>query len=248
MTIDAIIKSARTIDACGANVSRALFFAGYGKKDPYPLDPVLQLVDVSSLRPNSVMEQVKRAKGCRIIQNNLIRQTADEEDSKRLEGLEDLESFGFIEKYDHGKDGIEYRIYFIAKKLCGARFTLCKELAHIYTDTVDGADGSPDALLKCALDWRSLLLADPEGLDAETTGFYHAIETLIPWSLREQFIAIKNDFATFTTEEQYMRIAQTFMIPVKVVDHFCRCHADNIPYCGFSYELNSKSKCNAKPS
>jgi len=244
MTIKEVVKSARHVDSCNPCVERAQLFSGIGQKDPYEgsFDSDAQIVDVCSARKDSLLNIVKRAKGCDITRYNVVRQFASEEADKRLDGLEHLDSFGYIEKYiDPVTSVVRYDITFLSKLLCGARFTLCKELSHIMTDTVDGVEECLDAMFKCATRWMESICAADADLDHETTGFYHAIEVLIPWRLRNEFNDIKEDTKLTTKEDRDMTIAQRFMIPTKVVSHICDCreNSNELPYCGFSYSVNS---------
>lgn len=236
-----ILSSSRKIDSRGANISRTTFFNGLGIKDPYQMDPALLLVDVCSSRDTSLYSQVKKEVKCEITQRNVLRQLVDNDVNERLKDIDQLESFGWVEKYIGADDKISYKIIFVAKKMCGARFTLCKELMHILTDTVDGAEGGSEAMLKSAFKWKENIPEEGATLDDETVGFYHAIESMLPWSLREQFNAVREDFGKNTKEDCDMKIAQTFMMPAKVINHICD-EGDNdsyVPYYGFSYRMNA---------
>ena len=71
---------------------------------------------------------------------------------------------------------------------CWRRFTVAKELLHLYSGTaVDKASIDANDLITSAQDSRNLVVNESTELDDEIAGFYLSIEVMIPWRLREQF-------------------------------------------------------------
>jgi len=97
---------------------------------------------------------------------------------------------------------------------CWERFTIAKELLHLYSGTMDDK-GMTEAQtqIQAAKESRSLIVSEATELDDETAAFYLAIEVMLPWRLRNQFMELKNMDAT------PMQIAKVFMVPMCIIEH-----------------------------
>lgn len=146
---------------------------------------------------------------------------------REINHVGDIPFYGYVEDYEDRavikvKSGI---------RLCWLRFTVIKELMHLYSDTCADAPNAAAALLvKAARDSRYILADDNATLDAETAAFYMALEMMIPWRLREQFRQLRDFSAT-----RY-QIAKAFMLPEPFVAHFVEGSEGN--YAGLSNRLN----------
>lgn len=125
----------------------------------------------------------------------------------------------------------------MSRTFCGARFSVCKELLHIFTNTVDGVKPA-NSLLRCATRWTTMVVNEQKKLDSETACFYYAIEVMLPWILRNtQFNELHERFKD--DGDCNLKMARAFMIPEKVINHICEIpDGKGLPYCGFSYSLN----------
>ena len=121
--------------------------------------------------------------------------------------------------------------YGSSMNLCWRRFSVAKELMHIYsgTDKSGGVDHASD-IVRAAMDSRQVL--EPEGvdLDDETAAFYMALEVMIPWCLRGQLLSLRDAGATS------YQIAKAFMVPEPFVTHFVG--VPDAPYADVSRRLN----------
>lgn len=154
------------------------------------------------------------------------------------EDMGDNETISWVEKYEHIKGQPYFLITCVSKTFCGARFAVCKELMHIYTDTVDGVKPA-NALIKCAMKWQDLIISEDKQLDSETACFYSAIEVMLPWELRRSQFTMLTDLLN-DDPQCNMTIARSFMVPVKVIDHIRDARDARLPYCGFSYDINTR--------
>lgn len=117
---------------------------------------------------------------------------------------------------------------------CWRRFTVAKELLHLYSGTAtDKAIIDANDLITSAQDSRNLVVNESTELDDEIAGFYLAIEVMIPWRLREQFNKLREARATT------LQIAKAFMVPQNIVAHFISDSFDRTSnYAGVSRRLN----------
>lgn len=139
----------------------------------------------------------------------------------------DIPFYGYVENAeDHAVVKIKSDM-----NMCWKRFTVTKELLHIYANTGDDApNATAELLVKAARDSRNVFVHDNTELDDETSAFYMALEVLMPWDLREQFALLRERGAT------HYQIAKTFMLPEPFVDHFVGDGEDS--YAALSRRLN----------
>lgn len=139
----------------------------------------------------------------------------------------DAPFYGYVE---NNKDNAVIKIK-PKLNICWKRFTVAKELLHLYADTCnDSPSATAELLVKAARESRDVIVHDNTELDDETSAFYMALEVLIPWDLREQFNELRNLGAT-----RY-QIAKVFMLPEPFVDHFISSSEDS--YASLSRRLN----------
>jgi hypothetical protein len=246
MNFTEIIEAARCITMGDICISRRELFNGIGRADPTGFEEnykgVVHVTDVVSARPSSIFNIVKEH-----VNTNISREECILAEHMALfdEGLlpPDSEALGWVEQHKSTTQNgeFDYKIVCVTRTRCGARFTMTKELMHIYSGTVKGKIGSANSLLKCATRWRSTS-KDHEmtNVDPETAAFYQAIEVVIPWQKREQLSCLRSLFAGQGEQNMHMFLAKAFMIPVKIIEHI---HDKGIidadePYCCFSERLN----------
>lgn len=144
---------------------------------------------------------------------------------RRIESSDDNPLYGFVELGENSAV-IRYRSDL---NTCWRRFTVAKELFHLYAGIVEDARFlSSDAVAQMAMDARKVVPNDGKQLDDEVAAFYLALEYLIPWRLREQFDRLRS-FAATTYQ-----IAKVFMIPRPFVEHLCEGG-----YAELSYRINN---------
>lgn len=125
-------------------------------------------------------------------------------------------------------------VYRASLNYCWRRFTVMKELAHLYSETTaDSILQAAVAIAFAAKESRQVIPTLDADLDAETAALYIALEVMIPWRLRQQFYALKDAGATC------YQIAKAFMVPQTLVNHFMSDWNDKNTYAGLSYQLNS---------
>ena len=126
-------------------------------------------------------------------------------------------------------------VYRASLNLCWQRFTVVKELAHIYSGTVTNSiTQGAAAITFAAKDSRQIVPTLDSELDAETAAFYIALEIMIPWRLRRQFNDLRDVGAT------PYQLAKAFMISQTFASHFISDWNDRNTYAGLSFLVNSK--------
>jgi hypothetical protein len=247
MKFDEIIERARKLTEQNICIKRTSFFSSLGRGDKSEFGQRLnsvkyQLTDVVSARPTCVFNLVRNHAETNIYRNDCA---LAEHSSLQNEGLlpPDSETWGWVEQYESKtqKGKYYFEIVCVARTRCGVRFTLTKELMHIYSGTVKGRIRPANSLLKCANIWRTLIKdEESKNIDSETAAFYQAIEVMIPWKLRSQLETLKKKFEKENENVRHLLLAQAFMIPVKIVEHiyFKEAFDNEDPYCGFSAKVN----------
>ena len=143
---------------------------------------------------------------------------------RRVESEEDNPLYGFIEPNANGAI-IRYRADL---NTCWRRFTIAKELFHLYADIAeDPRPRKSDAVAQAAMNARRVVPNDGMQLDDEVAAFYLALEYLVPWRLRDQFLDLRNCAAT------PYQIAKVFMVPIPFIEHLCEGE-----YAGLSDRIN----------
>lgn len=113
---------------------------------------------------------------------------------------------------------------------CWKRFTVAKELIHIYANIcLDKSLPSASDMILAAQDVRHVIPNESVNLNDETAAFYIALEIMFPWCLRDQYHQLRKQRATV------FQIAKAFMLPQYFVSHFCN---DWSPYSELSNKLN----------
>ena len=117
---------------------------------------------------------------------------------------------------------------------CWKRFTIAKELLHLYSGTaVDSMPIDANDLILSAQESRILIPNEATELDDEIAAYYLTIEVMMPWCLREQFNRLRESGATS------LQIAKAFMVPQNIVTHFISDSFDKTcNYAGLSRRLN----------
>lgn len=222
MDIREVIKLAREIsDSPGVVISRHDLVVGVGDQLNVADESVLAGLDgkiAGGLKTTSI-QPIKK-----LVENKIGRKIKIHE----IKVSEEIPFYGYVED---GENGSIVKIK-AGMNLCWKRFTILKELMHLYSDTcTDAPNVSASLLIKAAQDSRSVFARDDSVLDSETAAFYIALEVAIPWCLREQFQRLRDLAAT------PYQIAKAFMIPVPFVTHFIG--EDKFPpYSALSHRLN----------
>lgn len=144
---------------------------------------------------------------------------------RRVDTEDDNPLYGFVEPDQSGAI-VRYRADL---NTCWRRFTVAKELFHLYAGIAD--DPRPrgsDAITQAAMEARKIIPNDGKQLDDEVAAFYLALEYLIPWRLRRQFLELR-DLAATTYQ-----IAKVFMVPLPFIEHMC-----DGGYAELSHRLNN---------
>lgn len=147
----------------------------------------------------------------------------------REEEVSDSDLYGYVEDYETNaiikiKSGMNP---------CWKRFTVVKELMHLYSGTCDeGCSTTASIIINAARRSRDVIAKDNTVLGNEEAAFYMALEVLIPWKLRDQLLQLRELGAT-----QY-QIAKVFMLPQTLVNHFLE-DDDNKPYIDLSRRINN---------
>lgn len=118
----------------------------------------------------------------------------------------------------------QFRITISYPNLCWLRFISCKELMHVHYDMFDNTDISSDAFRKGTDPIMEHILSRRtpvcgEELKAETSAFYLAIETMIPWEIRGQLHRLLDVLDPKEYKHPVSCIAKAFMIPEFVFYH-----------------------------
>lgn len=143
----------------------------------------------------------------------------------------DVPLYGYVENFDT-EAIIKIRP---GMNTCWKRFTVLKELMHLYSNTCnDSAEGDKASLIvMAARRSRNVIARDNTILGNEEAAFYMALEVLIPWEKsREQLIRLRELGAT-----QY-QIAKVYMLPTPMVSHFLEDDEEKAPYIELSRRLN----------
>lgn len=209
MDIREIIRMARSItdgDTPGLVVPRAQVIASYGGQVDAKAEEC-----VSSL-------SAKFPQGLQIVQVTPPLLTLASAKSgmpikiRRVDTEEDNPLYGFVEPDKNGAI-VRYRADL---NICWRRFTVAKELFHLYADIADDPRSRrSDAITQAAMDARTVVPSDGKQLDDEVVAFYLALEYLIPWRLRRQFLTLRDCAATT------YQIAKVFMVPLPFIEHMC---------------------------
>lgn len=145
-------------------------------------------------------------------------------------GETDIQLYGYVE--DCEKDAV-IRVR-PGMNTCWKRFTVLKELMHLYSNTCDDSAGESASLIAMAARRsRDVVAKDNSVLGYEEAAFYMALEVLIPWDGgREQLHKLRELGAT------HYQIAKVFMLPTPIVTHFLGDDED-MPYISLSMRLNN---------
>ena len=144
-------------------------------------------------------------------------------------GDTDIPVYGYVE---NGENESVIRVR-PGMNTCWKRFTVLKELMHLYSNTCDDSAGESASLIAMtARRSRDVVAKDNSVLGHEEAAFYMALEILIPWDRRrEQLHKLRELGAT------HYQIAKVFMLPTPMVTHFLGDDED-MPYISLSMRLN----------
>ena len=90
-----------------------------------------------------------------------------------------------------------------------------------------------DVLMENSLDGARFIDDATKPLQPEATGFYLAIEVLLPWCLRDSLNKM------IEAKSTNFQIAKAFMVPEFIVRHVRNVHFKDLSYLGVSYQMNS---------
>ena len=221
MDIREIIRMARSItdgDASGLIVPRAEVVASYGGKiDTKAEECISDLI-------GNFSDGFQIVRVTPPLLHLAQRQIGVKVEVRRIESTDDNPIYGYVEI---GNDSAVVR-YRSDLNICWRRYTVAKELFHLYAGIVeDVRPRESDLVTQAAMDARKVVVSDGKQLEDEVAAFYLALEYLMPWRLREQFDKLR-DLAATTYQ-----IAKVFMIPRPFVEHLC-----DGGYAELSYRIN----------
>lgn len=227
MTIRDVVKMARSLtDVEGAIVDRDVGIAAFKSRLDQNEEQYLKANNIASLAPFRILS-VKNA----IEKPTLTKLNIPCISYERIKDTISLRDsiYGYL---DNTGD-IPAVVYRPRLRPCWERFTIAKELLHLYSDTASTWQDA-NTLITAAKQSRELIPSESESLSDETIGFYLAMEVMVPWRLREQFLSLKDKAAT------KMQIAKAFMVPLCIIDHMMSesCE-EGSSYAGLSMRINS---------
>lgn len=243
MNIEDVINSSRALLAARPYVDRVRLFTRRGVSDPWKFphrigDCSIKSTSVFGGMDISVLQIVRDRSAIPIFIENLIFSENPDLAKRYEKEMGDNEAISYVEKKDLGKGMVYYTIICVSKTRCGARFSVCKELMHIYTDQVQRIRHAARMLAK-AMEWRKCVDDVKKELSPESACFYHAVEVMLPWDFRHrQVCAVRGKYGQ--TRDCSKEIAISFMIPHSVVAHIFAESSGPKNYYGFSYQINSK--------
>lgn len=207
MDIREVIQTARAaVQNPGVVVFRSDFINGLGDSADKDAENVLEELKAKSRLPFriiSVLPAVLNLVRSKLKKDIFIREMKV--------GDSELSIFGYVEEF-HDKAIIKIKP---GMNLCWKRFTVLKELMHLYSNTCgDSTRDSASLIITAARRSRDVIAKDNSILAPEEAAFYMALEVLLPWELREQLLQLRELGAT------HYQIAKVFMIPQPMVDHF----------------------------
>ena len=246
MIFPEIVRLARTLtDAPRAIVERHAFIRGLGNAScSYDLSEEQRInklaqrykqqkksgfhllsVDDGILEPTCIKRNFRRIGKTEIPKPTII--FGDKPIDLRDKHYGCLDSFGEVPEIIYGS----------WMTVCWKRFVVAKELLHLYSGT-DQDDDTKDAddLINAARDSCLNIPDENTELSDEASGLYLAIEVVLPWRLREQYIWLRENNATD------WQIAKVFMIPSEIVGFIssARC-ADGTTYFELSKRVNENN-------
>lgn len=185
MDIREVVKKAREVsDLPGVVVPRSVAVKNFGRRVDIPSERVLENVRGFDLRLCAVSP---------------IKKAVEDKTGMKIQIIDidvgmSVPVYGYVECHER-KAVVKIRA---GLNLCWTRFTVVKELMHIYSNTfMDSASKQTTLLLKDAQDSRRVFVrSDNAELDEETSAFYMALEVLIPWKLRRQLYGLRDQAAT----------------------------------------------------
>lgn len=209
MDIREIIRMARSItdgERPGLVVPRATVISSYGsridQKSEECLDDLKQKFP-SGFRMIQVTPPLIDLASAKIGVPVKVRRVASDDDNP---------VYGFVEP---GEKEMLVR-YRSDLNTCWRRFTVAKELFHLYAGIAeDVSSRGASAITQAAMEARKVVPSDDKQIDDEAAAFYLALEYLVPWRLRDQFNDLREAAATT------YQIAKVFMIPRPFVEHLC---------------------------
>lgn len=145
--------------------------------------------------------------------------------------------------YVDNRSDCSFIVYNDKLNLCWTRFTIVKELMHLYSRTARGfsldVEGNVLAapLVECAMRSRWVEeirdLSSVE-LDDETIALLMAIEVLCPWPLRRQLSFMRESGASF------YQMAKAFLIPRNIVKYLFETTSDGFSYFTLSNRIHEE--------
>lgn len=243
MNILDVVKSSRTLLKARPYVERNKLFTRHGIVDGWKFprrigDCQILATSVFGGMDVSVLQIVRDKIATPIFIENLIFAENPSLAQVYEKEMGDAEAISYVEKHTPEKGMSYYKIICVSKTRCGARFSICKELMHIYTQQVQKV-GVAEKMLKKAMRWRKVIVEASKELTPETACFYHAVEVLLSWDFRDKQVAVvKKKYGQVHSCDKHVAIS--FMIPLSIIKHVFDCTDDEKDYYAFSYQLNSR--------
>lgn len=124
--------------------------------------------------------------------------------------VKEVALYGQMESYENN-DFVQFKS---GLTLCWARFTVAKELFHVYTNTAECSEATLPHIFADAKHARATILDENSLLPDEQAAFYFAIEFLLPFKLRDELYFPLTDFYG---KECHYPVAKAFMCPQAII-------------------------------
>lgn len=243
MILPEVIRTARELtDASKALVDRHQYIVAQGgKSSSYDLSEEQRVAKLAAQYKQKFKTEIKLVS----VDDCILRPTCVKRNFRRVGKTEipkPLTIFGdkpvdLSDKYYGCLDSlgdVPEIIYGSWMSLCWKRFIVAKELLHLYSGT-DRDDDVKDAdeLINMARSSRFLIPDENTDMCDEAAGLFLAIEVMLPWRLRDQYLWLRKQKATD------WQIAKMFMVPVDIVKFFSDTLCKNdVTYVELSDKLN----------
>ena len=240
MTLLRVIQMARTLTQReGAVVDRQRFITAMEEAGAYRVDVTAEQNIANFKKDPSRILRLTSVDAC------IVRPTLDYLGIKYIDEVAIPKTLGLYNKF-YGElntfSAVPQVIYGSWLDACEKRFVFAKECLHLYTNTASGVTTAEELIDSARRSYRNIPSSPDTILDDEATALFLAIETLLPWQLRDH--RTSDDLYTWLQTDKKAtpaQIARVFMVPVELINLF----QSQIPhsestYAGLSQDINSR--------
>lgn len=231
MQLREIIAQARSISASDVIELRSDYVSRFSAKS---IDAISEqtLLPFRVLMSNSPLRLVSVEKVAEVVRRKIGRQIRFVPVS--VEGML-CSVYGYV---DNRADE-PFVIFNSGMNMCWTRFTIVKELMHLYSGTATGfAQGGSTGgialpMVAAAIESRRVKISEGVDFDDETVALLMALEVLVPWPLRNQLLLMREAGASL------YQLAKAFLVPMNLIRLLINTDADRpISYVAFSNRIN----------